>query len=365
MEISASRHAAPSCNSPCEGAVSLIGKVIRCPTCHHAFDAVKFSHQIILRHFVRIAVGNFIVTEEQLERIASEQKQLQQLGQTIALEDLLVEKGLITIDQRNRVMASALRKLNRMLISLAVEKNLISLKDGAKTLDRQAADFQKGQLTLVGDILSESALLPSDIVDDLIVETEKEDVDKRTGKTAILEDTSGKYPLAGRIALEKGVISLKDFERATRIKVEKEKQGKVLSFQDVLYESGIISEETRNKLVFKTLKRIDHDLGKIAVENGFVGKKELIAAIEKQTAFFKEYPYVPLCQMLLTDEEMTEKEVERIWDAYREIDSKEAQDLVMKGRAILSSVESSTHTGRGAAMDQPGGGNPSGGIRRL
>lgn len=328
----------PSCGFRCHAPVLYIGKAILCPRCRHTFEAVKFSYSSLLKHFIRIALGNFLITEQKLAEIVSAQKAARESGKTSPLEDLLIDTGLITIDQKNRLMASSLRKLNRMFVALAVEKNRISLSQGAEALDRQAADFKKDQLTLVCDILLEKGSLTLETQEAIIQEIESGETEEIKGRAQVMADRTGKYPLMGKVALEKELVTLPDLEQALVVKNEHERAGRSLSLEEILHETGVISEEMKQKLVLKTLKRIDKELARIALSEGLVTKERMVEAAGKQAALFKQFHYFPLFHILLKEGAMTRQGVEQTWSRFQEIERDEAEDLVKKGTTILRHI---------------------------
>ena len=233
----------PSCGFRCRAPVLYIGKSIVCPRCRTGFNAVKFNYSSLLKNFIRIAMGNFLISEEKLGEMALEQKKFKESGRAQPLEDLLIDHGLITTDQKNRLMASSVRKLNRMFVAIAVEKGVISKASGTKALELQAADFKEDKLTLVCDILLEQRDLSKEDADRMIEEIENGENDGLKRKDRILSDQSGQYPLMGKVALEKQMVTLSQLEEALLFQKKRKGEGESAALEDIFHRSlrGMIS----------------------------------------------------------------------------------------------------------------------------
>ncbi|MBU0990979.1 MAG: FapA family protein [Proteobacteria bacterium] len=335
----------PSCNFPCHVSISSIGKKTTCEKCSHSFRTVKFNHASLLNQFCKIAIKNFLVSEQKLNEIYSEQIAAKSSGQALSIEDRFIEKGFISVEQKDRLMLASVRKLNRMFVGLAMEMNFITKAEGEAALEQQAEDFKNDKLTLVGDILVKKGLLDKDQRESLLLDIQQGKSQKEKQKLEVVNDKTDKYPFIGVVAVEKDLITKSQLENAVVLQQEQGNDGTHKPFEDILYESGIISNDIRDKLVLKTLKKIDKEMGKIAIENGFVTKDDLIKAAARQASKFKNYNYIPLMDILAEDEKLAENEYDLVFSRLHGIERRRIEELIQKGQRILFRISQTRDTG--------------------
>lgn len=336
----------PSCNFHCHFSVEFIGKKVTCEKCQTQFEAVKFNPASLLHNFYKIALKNDLINEDTFERIFSEHKAAKKPGQTLSIEDIFVEKGLISIEQKNRLMLASVRKLNKKFTQLATEKRFITKEEAETALEQQAIDFRNNKLTLVGDILIDRGQLNQEQRESLLKGLQKEKIKKVSDTDQKVDGKKQTSTFVGVVAVKKEIISREQFEKALSIQRKEEKKGIYKPFEDILFETGIISSEIKDKLVLKTLKKLDKKLGAIAIENGFVTKEELKQAAAKQAAMFHNYEYTPLFQILLEEEDISEIEYDKVMSEFQGLGKKQAEELAEKGRQILTHIALSRRHGK-------------------
>lgn len=334
----------PLCDTASHIPIESIGKKIKCEKCDCDFEAVKFSPASLLHNFYKIAVKNDLISEKQFDDIFSEHKVAKKPGQTFSLEDVFVEKGLITSEQKNRLMLASVRKLNIQFVNLAVERNFISREEGDIALSQQAEDFRSDKLTLIGDILIKDGLIDQEKREGLLIEIQKGKVNKEDVKDLL--NKGAPIPFIGMVALKKEIINSVELENALRIQEKLEKSGNPKPFEEVLFEAGMISRDMKDKLVLKTLKQLDKSLGEIALKIGFVTKEELKEAAGKQAARFKKYDYKPLFTILMNEECVAENEFDLIFSELKGVSQEQAVSWQKKGRIILSRIATERKTNK-------------------
>ena len=341
----------PHCRHMCRSKVTAIGKKIVCGKCGYAFETVKFAHASLFRQFCTIAVKNFLISEPQLDAIISQQKSLKQQGHGLSYEEMFVDKGLMTTEQKNRLMAASVRKLNKMLVQLAVEKKYITTGEGEAALAQQAMDFQDNRITLVGDILVARGYLKKGQRTELLDIIEKGGSYREEQKQDVLLDDSGKYPLLGMVAVEKDIVTKTQLDQVLET-MPKEKESACL--EDVLCESGMISYDDRDRLVLKTLKRIDKELGKIVMDRKLVSKEDLTAIASHQADLFKQYRYISLMDLLVARKILDDSALEPVYAGLTSISRPQAMALIKKGQAFLSRLEERREKNRPHNRETPG-----------
>ena len=339
----------PQCRHMCRTQVTAMGKKIVCGKCGYAFETIKFTRASLFRQFCTIAVKNFLITESQLDAIISKQKILKKQGHVLSYEEMFVDKGLMTLERKNRLMAASVRKLNKMLVDLAVEKEYITASEGEAALARQAMDFQDNRITLVGDILVAQGHLKREEREELLHIIEKGGSFREKQKQEVLLDNSGKYPLVGVVAVEKDIIT-----KAQLDQVLETLAGELAPLEDVLCTSGAISYDDKERLVLKTLKRIDKELGKIAMAGKLVSREDLTAVASHQADLFKQYRYISLMDLLVVRKVLDDTSLDRIYAGLNGISRQEVMALIQKGQDILSRLEERREKGRPPSRENSG-----------
>lgn len=283
----------PTCHHSHEVSDEHIGHPITCDQCSHIFNAIKFDTSVLIHTFVKIAVQNQLLDEQHLEEAKNEFE-----GEETLFPQRLVEKGMITSQDKSRLFVAALRKLNKKFTDIAVMHQYLSRENADMVLLRQAEDFKIGRLTLIGDILIKENLLDKDQINSIYKEFRKKKAPPAQVTGDEIYDKSGTLPLVGLIAIEKNIITRKQLEETLQAKKEAEQKGQFKYFEDILLEKGVISEDTLATLLMVTIRKLDKKFAEIVLKKGFADKGDMEHALFLQSEEFKEKRVRPLCEII-------------------------------------------------------------------
>lgn len=106
-----------------------------------------------------VALNSGLLSKAQFDEVLKYCENEKKAGRAINFENALVEKKYISLDMSMKLIAATIRKMNRELGEIAVEKGLVTQVYIDKALNLQAEKFKSGGLVLISDILIKAGLL--------------------------------------------------------------------------------------------------------------------------------------------------------------------------------------------------------------
>lgn len=324
----------PSCHHTHEVPAEMISHTITCTQCGLLFNAVKFDPSVMMRTFAKIAIQNQLIDEKQLEMARNDFE-----GEESLFAESLVKQGLISAQDKSRLFIAAVRKLNKKFTDIAVLHAHLSNEAAEKALLRQAEDFKAGRLTLIGDILIREDLLNYDQVDAIYQKFQKKKGPPVRVKGDEIYDKSGTLPLIGLIAVDKNIITRKQFEESLRAQKEAEQKGVFRYFEDVLLEMGAISEETLANLLILTIRKLSKKFAEIVLKKGFADKNAMEQALFRQSEEFKKKQIRPFCEILSEGNMISIEERDLVFEEFQGLKREKIEKLAQKAIALIRSLE--------------------------
>lgn len=106
-----------------------------------------------------IALENRIITQSELKKALTDIQVASEKGSALSLVNYLLERNIVDKKTMTRLLAATIRSIDKKFAVLAARNHLVSEKDLVKALDVQKEAFKEGKLKSVGDILIVSGLI--------------------------------------------------------------------------------------------------------------------------------------------------------------------------------------------------------------
>ena len=325
----------PTCRTSHEVSYAAIGTQITCTSCGERFDAVKFDKAILTHAFCEIALKNQLIDENQIEKIISEEKRLKQQGTSVFLADILVNKKLITAEDRNRLFIAAVRKLNKQFADLAIVKGFLTRDHADQALMAQAEAFKTGKLALISDILMKKQFLDHQQCTLLLHELQQRKNEVDAGRNDEIYDKSGMIPLIALIAVDKEIVTRQQFEEALKIKRELERNGRYKNFEDILVESVKMPVKKMVLALKVMIRKLGKKFASVVIKNGFADKADIEKALVLQSESFNNNHVRLLCDILVASNIISEQERDAVYANYQGARRDQLQKVAEKVDAFI------------------------------
>lgn len=290
-----------------------------------------------------VALSKKIITEEQLEETLRYCESEKLAGREKSFEDALVEKKYVTADVMMKLIAATIRKMNKALGEIAVEKGYVSQEHIDNALKIQAEKFKNGELILIDDLLVTAGLLSEKTRNELLesqnMKMQDWVLEGSEGDKADHFKESELYQAditMGDLAVAYSFITGKEFEIGLKYLEKAYKQGLKISLEKILMGKGFLDEGKASLIreIKKFLNTRDLDAGfaDLAVEEDMLTRKISRAMFAKQLEEFDKKPphCMPLSAILIEEKLMTIEQCNAI--------------LKKQNRVLISAGDTETET---------------------
>lgn len=170
----------PFCNCEYRIDKEIEGNTIKCHKCQKSFEAKNIYQKNRKPKFEQLAMAYELINQEQLDEAISIQKAEEQLGNIIAIEDILLQKGMIQPEQMEMLKSIneflEMRSLDKKFGKIAVSKGFLTEEEVKRALSAQVASFKQHKYCrLIGDILIETGVLKESQRDSILMEQKRID----------------------------------------------------------------------------------------------------------------------------------------------------------------------------------------------
>lgn len=170
----------PFCNCEYRIDPEISGNTIKCQKCEKNFEVKNIYKKERRPSFEDLAVAYDVITREQLDEAVSIKRAEEQLGNIVAIEDILVQKGMVNGEQMGMLKEInqfiETRALDKKFGKIAMTKGILTEKEVKLALSVQAVNFKKKKYCrLIGDILIESGVMNEKQRDDILIEQKRLD----------------------------------------------------------------------------------------------------------------------------------------------------------------------------------------------
>ncbi len=272
--------------------------------CDTHFTVVRLPDHMDLPPLGRIALRHGIISREKLLRAVEVQNRGREMGKELALDDILLKLGLVSLDMLNRLFAATVRALGKEFGDIAVTKGFLSRENLEKALSTQAEEFKRSRLLQVGDILLESGDITRQQYELIMFGYQNrgsfQDIFwKRAPGKRSLPKPNADAPNVGEMAVKSGLISEAQLDEAMKA-MEEDSSGRI-SLEEMLESKNMISREMMNRLVTAARRNLDIVFCEIAMEKGFVTREQAERALEKQRESGKQGGPRPIGEILVEE----------------------------------------------------------------
>ena len=289
--------------------------------------------------FGEIVLRNALVTPEQLDEALGLQKQAREIGITLKLGEVLLQKGwidtrtleaLLKIQQRRIAGVSdphtfrrkgLTPKEDQALGHIAVDNGLISAEKLAQVLELQRKAKELGFERRLGEILVEEGAVPADTLEALL-QVQKKKVHETGVVTMQLKRISAQEDLApsdllwGQVAVHHGFVTEEVLEQAVEVQRVSNGMGVHMSLGEILVDQGHLKPEnlayiadiqnikkaayhgvSLSQVIFKKVG--DKSIGQILQERGLIEQEQIDEVVAMQAQLAKMGIKRPIGELLL------------------------------------------------------------------
>lgn len=283
--------------------------------------------------FLELAEKNNIISKNEAEIIYNEYKSLLNTEYPQKIEEILLSQEKTDIKTISKLIAAALRIIDKNFCREAVKKGLITKNQALEALSIQKKLFKNQSLKSAADILKEKDHLNDSQIKEILstVSITKPDKDEddykpltklwqEEDKKMKIKEIKNKISPKNLKICELG-IKYKFFSAETIEKYAfqwaKDPLSKDLDFIDFIETKGLIDKKKRILLnihcEYQNLKKSDIEFLKLGILYKFITKKNAEAVFKKQNSIFKEqYKLIPVCKILYNNNLITKSQIKEI-----------------------------------------------------
>jgi hypothetical protein len=283
--------------------------------------------------FLDLAEKNNIISKNDAEILYEEYKSLLKTEYPQKIEELLLNKKSVDINQISKLIASTLRVIDKAFCREAVKKQAVTQQQAFEALEIQKKMYKNGILKSAGDILKEKKLLNDSQIkeilnsDSIARPSKKEsgykpltqmwqEEDKKKVQNTIKNKINPKNLKIGKLAVKYKFITSEQLEDAVSQWAEIS-SSKEIDFLDFIEKKGVLD---RKKLIllnihyeYENLKESDIMFLKLALVYKFIRENDADRVLRKQNSIFKDqHKLIPVCDILHQNKLMTEIQIKRI-----------------------------------------------------
>jgi uncharacterized protein (DUF342 family) len=282
-----------------------------------------------------LALKNEIITPDQFKSVYDEYKN--QNEQKKQIEDILLEKNLISLPNISKLIAATLRSIDKEFCSIAVNKNFITNEEAKAALKEQNMLYKQGTLKSISDILLEKNKLNKEQVDEIFSKESQEkkeaqgskheykplkqiwkEEDQKSQEQNIKTSLPGKSLKLGRLAVKHNFLTQDNFDKAVQDWSALISTGKTdKNFQTFLVDNNFLDRKKFTILnihyEYNNLKELDIMFCKLAIMYKFIPQTDADEALKTQNNIFKEkHKLISIPEILSKQGKITGKQVYRI-----------------------------------------------------
>lgn len=295
----------------------------------------------------KLALDNKLISEIQLEEALEIQRKYHAEGKKIPLEDIFLEKRMISAPTIKKLKVATTRKLDNQFGQLAIKKGFVSKEQVENALAVQAKTYKDyGSCQLIGDILITSGALKEDQQAEIMQQQKR--VEKKLTKITRVDEPHAPrvesellYPTLGDVALNNKIIKGEQLQEAKQLlKVERKQRD--VDLADVLLERKMVTVPMMAKLKTATTRLLDKEFGALAVKKEFVNQETVDRVLREQAMEFKSSKTCKIIgDMLVAQQVMTEEQCLKILIEQKrlKVDNTHVKELSKKDLQTPSSGE--------------------------
>lgn len=242
-----------------------------------------------------------------------------------SLDTILLERNLISPEKLKDLVAETERILDRKFIAIALKKGLVTENQIHHAMEVQEKERKKMQVRLVSDILVEKGLLSLDQCNEIYryqKRAPKEAADNLPPpKTRRLKRHLYKQLKSGvefgKMAVKNGYISDAQLLEALKALKDALNAGRKTSIEEILVIRKLIRPDIISMLrMVKSVTEMgekDKEFGEIAIHMGWVEEEEVKAAFEQQIQEFSSTRQIrSISEILVLKNQLTANDVEKV-----------------------------------------------------
>ncbi|BCS94969.1 hypothetical protein DSLASN_06010 [Desulfoluna limicola] len=241
------------------------------------------------------------------------------------LDTILLERKLISPEKLKDLVAETERVLDRKFIAIALKKNLVSEDQVHHAMEVQEKERKKARVRLVSDILLEKGVLSLDQCNEIFryqKRAPKEVSDNlpppktRRLKRHLYKQLKNGVEF-GKLAVKNGYISDAQLLEALKTLKDALNEGRKTSIEEILVIKKLIRPDIISMLrMVKSVTEMgekDNEFGEIAIHMGRVKEEEVKAAFEQQIQEFSSTRQIrSISEILVLKNQITAQDVEKV-----------------------------------------------------
>lgn len=318
----------PHCKTPIPSTPP--GTLPSCPRCGNQKGNRK-KRDLVAPILGKLAIDHRLITKEQLQEAISALRQENETDPDVSLEDVLLSRGFIPAGQMQKLVVTTLRELDKQFCETAKEMGILTSSETEVGLGAQAKIFQSGELRAVSDILMDTGLLTATqrdrILDRMRGASTKPafapapslteifaEQDRKQRLTASAKEIPPQEMAVAKMAMQYHFITSEQLETAISAWHKARAEGSPAPLGDIFVRLHMIDTKRLHLLhatrLFHETRRLDQIFGRLAILHKFTDETAIERALSVQLIKFKRSKTVkPIGRILVETGTLTHQQV--------------------------------------------------------